>query len=172
MDNEIKKHAEVVSVHMNNQAKDISRFIQQANEQEFIICRFFISWGIGTVAAVAGIYLYNFNINSPIIPYLSFLRWALFPLVISIATGTCYHLHFHDKLLKKADELDESNRNYMKRTIEKGPEEIINISKEIIQQYSEKPSISFGSKKWLYWQMGLFGLGIIIIGISLFLVKL
>ena len=171
MDDKIKKHAEVVLEHMNNQAKDVSKFVQQANEQEFIICRLFISWGIGTVAAVAGIYLYNFNVNSPIIPYLSILRLALFPLVISIAMGSCHHLSFCNKLLKKADELDKNNRTYLKRIIEEGPDGIIKISEEIKQQYSKEPSISFGNKKWLYCQTALFGLGIIIIGTALFLIR-
>lgn len=171
MDDKIKKRAEMVSEHMNNQARDISRFVQQANEQELITCRFFISWGIGAVAAVAGIYLYNFNVNSPIIPHLSVLRLSLFPLVISIAMGSCHHLSFCNKLLKKADELDKNNRAYMKRTIEKLPDEIINISEEIKQQFSKESSISFSNKKWLYWQIATFVLGIITIGVALFQIK-
>ena len=130
MNNKIEEHAKIVSEDMNNQAKDISRFVQMANDQEFTICRFFISWGIGSIAVVAGFYIHNFNINSPIISYLSWLKFSLIPLGLSIAAGVFHHLLFHDRLISKAKELDENNRNNIADIMEKGLAEFTNISKK------------------------------------------
>jgi hypothetical protein len=39
---------------MNDRQADIRHFIQKGNEQEFIILRFLIGWGVASVAGIVG----------------------------------------------------------------------------------------------------------------------
>ena len=149
---------------LNNKAGDIARFIQEANKQEFKVCRFFIGWGTASLGALSTLYLKNFDIASPNTTQLLYLREALLPLTTSIFLGILHHLFFLNKLLKKANQFDGKIRNRVKRIIDKERFVVENIRKELINEYTNEPAIVIGFKGFLYAQIFSFFLAILIIG--------
>ncbi len=161
---EIKKF---IADDLTNKAKDINRFTQQANEQEFIVCRFFIGWGVASIGALVMFCLQNINIGSPrTIAFLLSLRKACVPLVISIFFGILQHLSFSHNLLKKSAGLDKKISDRVKKILEKGDAAILEIKKDLIKEYTEESILTIGFKGFLYLQMVSFWLGILIIGYS------
>ena len=167
---EIKKF---IADDLTNKAKDINRFTQQANEQEFIVCRFFIGWSVASIGALVMFYLQNINIESPktIILLLS-LREAFLPLTVSIFLGILQHLSFGNNLLKKSVELDQKIRDRVKKIIEKGDAAILEIKEALIKEYTDESIVLIGFKGFLYSQIASFLFGILIVGYSVLCLKL
>lgn len=151
-------------------AKDIERFIQEANKQEFEVCRFFIGWAVASISALAVPYLKNFTVATPSGNYLLYLREGFPPLATSISLGILHHLSFHHKLLKESKGIDKTIRDRVTRIIEKGnsEDEIKRIKDEIIDEYKNKPAILIGFKGFLYAQMGSFLFAVLIVAYVLF----
>ena len=158
---------------LTNKAKDINRFTQQANEQEFIVCRFLIGWSVASIGALVMFYLQNINIESPkTIALLLCLREAFPPLTVSIVLGILEHLSFGNNLLTKSVELDQKNRDRVKKFINEGDAAIPKIKDALIKEYTDEPIVLIGFKGFLYSQIASFLFGIIIIGYSVLLLKL
>lgn len=92
-----------VSNDMDNKAKDLSRFTQEANEQEFTICRFLIGWSAAAIGAITAFYLQTNNL------YLNPLKFTLIPLALSTCFGVLHHLSFH--LSKNAVSISQIHKN-------------------------------------------------------------
>ncbi len=153
-----------ISTDLNNKANDINRFVQEANEQEFKICRFFIGWGIASIGTLAMFYLQNINIQSPkTIMFLLFLREAFLPLAVSISLGVIYHLFFSQTLLETAKKLDRNIRNRVATIIDQGSDSVPEIQKSLIKEYTEESIILIGFKGFLYSQIVSFLFGILVV---------
>ncbi|MDO8675907.1 MAG: hypothetical protein Q7K71_07340 [Candidatus Omnitrophota bacterium] len=167
---EIKKFIED---DLTNKAKDINSFTQQANEQEFIVCRFLIGWSVASIGALIMFYLQNINIESPkTIMLLLSLREAFLPLVVSIFLGILQHLSFGSNLLKRSAELDKKSRKKVKKIMEEGDAAIPKIAKDLITEYTEESILTIGFKGFLYSQMASFLFGIFMVGYSVIFLKL
>ena len=167
---DIKEIKRFITDDLGCKAKDIERFAQEANKQEFKVCRFFIGWAVASIGALVGLYLKNFAVAMPSNNYLSYLREAFPSLAISVFFGILHHLLFHHKLLKESKGIDKTIRDRVVRIIEKGnsEDEIGEIKDEIIDEYKNKSAILIGFKGFLYAQMGSFLFAVLIITYVLF----
>lgn len=161
---EIKKFIED---DLTNKTKDINRFTQLANEQEFIVCRFIIGWSVASIGALVMFYLQNINIESPkTIVLLLSLREAFLPLAVSIFWGILQHLSFSNFLLKKSADLDEKISDSLKKFKENGDVAILKMKENLIKEYTEESVLLIGFKGFLYSQMASFLFGIFIVWYS------
>lgn len=158
---EMKEAFNFVTGDMDNKSKDISRFIWQANEQEFTICRFFIGWSIASIGAITVFYLQNSSTKPLLLPYLIPLIVSLVFLSLSVAFGVSHHFSFHNQLINKAQELDNDRKNILKNIIEKNMKGIIAIRDNSLETYANKSTIEIGKRWLLYLQFMAFLIGIL-----------
>ncbi len=162
------KNREFVIERMNNRQTDIHRFTQQANEQEFIICRFLVGWSIAVVAGIISYYLSMISTGKYVKDFLACFGIALVLLVLSIVSGLGHHFYFWNLLKTTAKNLDEKNRKdaVLLYNNANGNSATI-LFRQMCQEDIKEGSIKRGSCSLLYWQCGLFVVAMISIGVFL-----
>lgn len=166
---EIKKF---ITDDLNNKAKDIERFTQEANEQEVTVCRFFIGWAVASIGALTMLYLGNPIVSEANVNYSLwlYLRESLLPLSASVFLGILDHFLFFHRLLNKSQELDKTIRQRIVKIVEKSnsEDELKSIKDEILKEYKEQPAIIIGFKGFLYAQIAAFLFAVLVVACAVF----